>query len=51
MEITVATPFPKDELADLDQLRREQRASRAEAIRSAVRWYIRWADQLPPRTQ
>ena len=44
---TIATPFDKDELAELDDLRRAQRTSRAEAIRSAVQWYSRWADRLP----
>ena len=44
---TIATTFDKDELAELDQLRREQRTSRPEAIRAAVQWYARWADRLP----
>jgi len=43
----VATAFTTDELAELDELRRTHRTSRAEAIRTAVLWYARWADQLP----
>ena len=36
-----------DELAELDQLRREQGVSRAEAVREAIRWYVRFAELLP----
>jgi len=43
----VTTSFPQDELAQLDRLRRDQGVSRAEAVRSAIRWYIHWADRLP----
>jgi metal-responsive CopG/Arc/MetJ family transcriptional regulator len=44
---TIAVPFTKEELAELDQLRWVQRTSRAEAIRTAVQFYARWADRLP----
>jgi hypothetical protein len=44
---TVATDFDTDELAKLDEVRRAQRTSREEAIRTAVQWYARWADRLP----
>jgi metal-responsive CopG/Arc/MetJ family transcriptional regulator len=47
MSTTVAVPFPPDELAELDDLRRNQRVSREEAICEAVRWYLRWGDRLP----
>ena len=47
LTMTIATSFPQEELAELDRLRRDQGVSRVEAIRTAVRWYARWADQLP----
>jgi Ribbon-helix-helix protein, copG family len=47
METTIATTLAPDELAALDQLRRDQRISRAEAVRAAVCWYVQWADRLP----
>ena len=47
METTITTYLAQDELQDLDQFRRGQGVSRAEAVRDAVRWYIRWGDRLP----
>lgn len=43
----VTTTFTEDELAELDELCLVRRTSRAEAIRTAVEWYARWADRLP----
>jgi metal-responsive CopG/Arc/MetJ family transcriptional regulator len=45
--ISIATSLAPDEVQELDQLRREQGISRAEAVRDAVRWYVRWAERLP----
>jgi metal-responsive CopG/Arc/MetJ family transcriptional regulator len=45
--MTITTSFAQEELEELDRLRRDQGNSRAEAIRSAVRWYVHWADRLP----
>ena len=47
MSTTVAISLPQEELAELDDLRRDQRASRAEVIREALRWYVQWAELLP----
>ena len=47
MDTTIAKLLPRDELEELDRLRRDQGVSRADAIRDAVRWYIRWAERLP----
>jgi metal-responsive CopG/Arc/MetJ family transcriptional regulator len=47
MTTTVAISLPQDELAELDELRRDRGVSRAEAIHEAVRWYVRWAELLP----
>lgn len=44
---TIATSLPQDELAQLDKMRRDQGLSRAEAVREALRFYVRWADVLP----
>jgi metal-responsive CopG/Arc/MetJ family transcriptional regulator len=44
---TIATSLPQDELAQFDEMRRDQGLSRAEAIREALRLYVRWADLLP----
>ena len=44
---TIATSLPQDELAQLDETRRDHGLSRAEAVREALRLYIRWADLLP----
>jgi metal-responsive CopG/Arc/MetJ family transcriptional regulator len=44
---TIATSLPQDELAQLDEIRRDQGLSRAEAVREALRFYVRWADMLP----
>lgn len=38
---TVTTAFDEEELGELDQLRRAERTSRPEAIRTAVRFYAR----------
>jgi metal-responsive CopG/Arc/MetJ family transcriptional regulator len=43
----IATSLAPDEVQELDQLRRGQGISRAEAVRDAVRWYVRWAERLP----
>ena len=45
MSTTVAISLPKEELAELDGLRRG--VSRAEVIRDALRWYVHWAERLP----
>jgi metal-responsive CopG/Arc/MetJ family transcriptional regulator len=47
MTTTVAVSLPQEELSELDELRRDRGVSRAEAIRDAVRWYVRWGDRLP----
>jgi metal-responsive CopG/Arc/MetJ family transcriptional regulator len=47
MSTTVAVCLPQEELAELDDLRRNRRLSREEAICEAVRWYLRWSDRLP----
>jgi len=47
MDTTIAKLLPRDELEELDRLRRDQGVSRADAIRDAVRWYVRWAERLP----
>jgi len=44
---TIATSLPQDELAQLDEMRRGQGLTRAEAVREALRFYVRWADVLP----
>lgn len=46
METTIATSLPVDELRELDRMRRGQGVSRAEAVRDAVRWYLRCSGQL-----
>jgi metal-responsive CopG/Arc/MetJ family transcriptional regulator len=45
---TVATSLPDEELAELDRVREWQNLSRAQALREAVRWYVRTMRQLPP---
>jgi len=47
MSTTVAISLSPEELAELDNLRRSQRTSRAEAICDAVRFYTYWAELLP----
>lgn len=47
MNTTIITDLAKDELYALDQFRRGHGVSRAEAVRDAVRWYVRWGDRLP----
>ena len=48
MSTTVAISLPPEELSELDDLSRRQGVSRAEALREALRLYVRWADVLPP---
>jgi metal-responsive CopG/Arc/MetJ family transcriptional regulator len=48
MSTTIAISMAPEELSELDDLRRRQGISRAEAVREALRWYARWADVLPP---
>lgn len=47
MTTTITTDLAQDELYELDQFRRGHGVSRAEAVRDAVRWYMRWGDRLP----
>ena len=47
MSKTIAISLPPDELTELDAFRRGHGVSRTEAIREALRWYARWAEQLP----
>jgi metal-responsive CopG/Arc/MetJ family transcriptional regulator len=47
MDTTIAKLLPLDELEEFDRLRRDQGFSRMDAIREAVRWYIKSADILP----
>src|SRR5262249_41460038 len=44
----VATALSVDELAELDRACERQDVSRAEAMRTAIRWYIGAAGSLPP---
>jgi hypothetical protein len=45
---TVATALSADELAELDRVCERQDLSRAEAMRTAIRWFIGRASRLPP---
>jgi len=45
---TVATSLPEQELAELDRVRERQNLSRSQALREAVRWYVRTMRHLPP---
>ena len=45
---TVTTSLPADELAELDRVSGRQDLSRAEAVRTAIRWYIGAIGRLPP---
>jgi metal-responsive CopG/Arc/MetJ family transcriptional regulator len=47
----VATALSADELAELDRVCERQDLSRAEAVRTAIRWYIDRASRLPPADQ
>jgi metal-responsive CopG/Arc/MetJ family transcriptional regulator len=47
MSTTVAISLPQEELAELDDLRRDLSVTRAEVIRDALRWYVHWAERLP----
>lgn len=47
MSTTVAISLAPEELSELDGLRRDQGVSREEAIRDALRWYVRWGERLP----
>lgn len=47
MSTTVAISLPPEDLSELDDLRRDEGISRAEALREALHWYARWAERLP----
>ena len=44
----VATALSADELAELDRVCEREDVSRAEAMRTAIRWYIGATGRLPP---
>lgn len=46
METTTA--IPPDDLAALDRVCRDRGVSRADAVESALRWYIEREGDLPP---
>ena len=45
---TITTSLPAEELAELDRVSERQDLSRAEAVRTAIRWYIGAIGALPP---
>ncbi len=40
MQMTVTTSLPPDEIRELDRVGRGQGLTRAEAVRTAIRWYL-----------
>jgi metal-responsive CopG/Arc/MetJ family transcriptional regulator len=47
MRTAITTSLPQDDLSELDRVRRYQGLSRAEAVRTAVQWYVSTGGQLP----
>lgn len=47
MSRTIAISLAPEEISELDAFRRDQGVSREEAIRDALRWYVRWGELLP----
>ena len=45
---TITVTLPEGDLAELDRFRELQQISRAEAVRTAIRWYIAAMRRLPP---
>jgi metal-responsive CopG/Arc/MetJ family transcriptional regulator len=45
---TITTTLPPEELAEFDRVRERQSLSRSQALREAIRWYIRAMRSLPP---
>ena len=45
---TITTSLPQEDLAALDRVREQQRMTRSQALREAVRWYIDAMQRLPP---
>ncbi len=48
METIITASLPPEDLAELDQVCRQQRVDRAEAVHEAVCWYIGREGDLPP---
>jgi metal-responsive CopG/Arc/MetJ family transcriptional regulator len=44
---TVTTTLPPDELAEFDRVCHRQSVSRSQALREAIRWYIRAMRSVP----
>ena len=48
MKQKIATSLPEEELAELDRVREQQRLTRSQVLRQAVRWYVGAMRHLPP---
>jgi len=46
MSTTIAISLTPEELSELDDSRRDRGVSREEAVHDALRWYVRWGEQL-----